>query len=379
MRFVIKLGTSLLTNDENRLDDIFLQNIVDQAAQIKRQNHGIVIVSSGAVACGRAEVSFATKNKNIPFRQALAAVGQAALMQNYRGLFGHYDMAVGQALLTNYDFINRENFLNTKNVFQLMLGKGIIPIVNENDVTTIAELKFGDNDMLSAKTAAMVGADLLIILTDVNGLYSKDPKIHPDAKLLPTVGKIDDSVRRLAAGPASESSLGGMVTKLEAADYVTSAGIPMFIANGKRERILQEIVKFFMNSGNDFAQNLGTFFPSVVCRVDSQKKWLSPKMRKDAWLEVDAGAAEAMTKSGKSLLPKGVIAAHGNFFRGDVITIKTRSKDPQKFINIGYGQVNYDAGDIDKIKGRHSDEIAAILGYGFDDVVIHRNHMVIPR
>lgn len=357
MLFVIKIGTSLLNDSAQRLDRDFLQKVISQIAALHKEGHEIIIVSSGAVAAGRASIKFKHEKKNIPYRQALAAIGQGVLMQTYCELFKPYGITVAQALLTNLDFVNHENFLNTKNVLRILLDKKIVPIVNENDVTTIAELKFGDNDMLSAKTAAMVSADCLFILTDVDGLFLEDPKKNPNAKLIPVVKKIDDSIHALATGTRSASSMGGMVTKLEAAEYVTSVGIPMYIVNGRRKDI--------------FLKGNGTNFPSSVNKLASQKKWLRPKIQKKAWLEIDSGAKKAITAMGKSLLPSGVIRVNGDFKRGDVIMIKEKGKD------IAYGQVNYDSTDIDKIKKHHSGDIEELLGFSFEDEIIHRNRMVI--
>lgn len=373
MRFVIKIGTSLLTTSDHELDADFLKRVIGDIAAIKKEGHEVVLVSSGAVAAGRSEMQFEREKKNIPFRQGLAAIGQGILMKTYHDFFAQHGLVVAQALLTNYDFTNRENFLNTKNVFGLLLEKNVIPIVNENDVTTIAELKFGDNDMLSAKTAAMVSADFLIILTDVDGLFLEDPKNNPHAKLIPLVEKVDESVKKLAGGARAKSSLGGMVTKLEAAEYVTSVGIHMFIAGGRRDGILRKIAVFCANLKLPVTRYRlpVTFFPSSVNRLASQKKWLKPKLQKNAWIEIDPGAKKALTEMGKSLLPKGVTSVHGNFHRGDVVMVKCGGQD------MGYGQVNYDSADIDKIKKHHSDEIEQILGFSFEEELIHRDRMVI--
>lgn len=353
-----------------------MKRVIGEIADIKQKGNDVVIVSSGAVAAGRSEMSFEKEKKNIPYRQALAAIGQGILMKTYHDFFARQGIAVAQALLTNYDFTNRENFLNTKNVFELLLKQNAVPVVNENDVTTVAELKFGDNDMLSAKTAAMVSADFLIILTDVDGLFLEDPKNNPHAKLIPVVEKVDESVKKLARGARSTSSLGGMVTKLEAAEYVTSVGIPMFIVSGRQEGVLRKIVAFcekkdmLRQAKHDMK---ATFFPSSVNRLASQKKWLKPKLHKNAWIEIDAGAQKALMEMGKSLLPKGVMSVHGDFRRGDVVSVKCNKKE------IGYGQINYDAVDVDKIKKHHSDEIEQILGFSFEEELIHRDRLVIQH
>lgn len=383
MRFVFKIGTALLTNDDGTLNVVFLRGVIAQMAEIQKQGNEVVLVSSGAVASGRSELHFEHEKKNLPFRQALAAVGQGVLMETYRTLFKKHGVTVAQALLTNYDFVNRENFLNTKNVFLLMLSNGVIPVVNENDVTTIAELKFGDNDMLSAKTAGMISADYLCILTDVDGLFEEDPRKNPDAKFIATVAVIDDTVRARAGGAASGKSTGGMITKIAAAEYITSVGTPMVIVSGRKKDILARAVELCKkhaahekkSGASSFAGDpeVGTFFLSSVNRMESQKKWMRPQIRKNAWIEVDEGARRALTELGKSLLPSGITAVHGDFMRGDVITIK----DIQG--NIGYGEVNYDAKDLDKIKKCHTDQIEKLLGYSFENEAIHRDHMVIAQ
>lgn len=367
MRLVIKIGTSLLSDKDNFLDRSFLQDIVAQIAELHRAGHQIVVVSSGAVASGRTKLEFARAKKNIPYRQALAAVGQGVLLEAYTHFLAEHKVVAAQALLTNFDFIRRENFLNTKNVFEVLLAKKVIPIVNENDVTTIAELKFGDNDMLSAKTAGMVSADYLIVLTDVDGLFAKDPKKNPNAKLIPVVAKIDGAIKKSAEGTRSASSLGGMITKLEAAEYVTSIGISMVIAHGRRKDILKSVADGLLKNG----KIPGTLFRAEKNPLERQKKWLRPQIKKNAAIMVDSGAATALLDSGKSLLPSGIIGIEGSFNRGDVVMVKSQGKD------LAYGQVNYDSEDLDKIKKHHSREIEAILGFSFEDEIIHRDRMVV--
>ena len=390
MRFVFKIGTSLLANEHGQLNVDFLRGIIAQMAEVQKQGNEVVLVSSGAVASGRSELHFEHEKKNLsprpgalPFRQALAAVGQGVLMETYRAFFKEHGVTVAQALLTNYDFTNRENFLNTKNVFSMLLSNGVIPVVNENDVTTIAELKFGDNDMLSAKTAGMISADYLCILTDVDGLFEEDPKRNPHAKFIASAPLIDDEVRARAGGARSGRSMGGMITKLAAAEYIISVGTSMVIVNGRKKNILASAVALCKKHASHVKNStrapfpgdpkVGTFFPSSVNRIESQKKWMRPKIHKNAWIEVDVGARKALTQLGKSLLPSGITGVHGDFVRGDVVIIK----DIQG--NIGYGQVNYDAKDLDKIKKCHTDKIEKILGYSFEDEAIHRDRMVIAQ
>lgn len=368
MRLVIKIGTSLLTDKNGQLNQAILTHLVEQIAALHKKGCQCAVVSSGAVAAGRSQLTFKHEKKNIPFRQALASAGQVVLMKKYQELFQKHGIAVAQALLTNYDFTNRENFLNAKNVFELLLKNRAIPVVNENDVTTVAELKFGDNDMLSAKTAGLISADHLIILTDVDGLFYSDPKKNPNARIINFVDKIDDPIKRFAAGASSNRSLGGMITKLEAAGYATSIGISVCIANGNHRGILQKAVE---NCSNNGALKIGTFFSAAADRIESQKKWLRPKIVKNAWIEIDDGAAKALAKMGKSLLPSGISAVHGDFKRGDVVAVKHAGSE------IAYGQINYAASDLNKIAKHKSSEIENILGFSFEEEAVHRDRMVI--
>ncbi len=256
MRFVIKVGTGLLTNEDHQLNVAFLKRFIGDLAAMHADGHEIVIVSSGAVAAGRTSITFNHEDSSIPYRQTLAAVGQVMLMKTYDRYFEKHNVVVAQALLTNYDFVNKENSKNTRNVFELLLKKNVIPIVNENDVTTIAELQFGDNDMLSAKTAALINADFLIIVTSVDGLFTADPRKHPEAKFIPVVERIDAKIKKLAQGAGDKNSRGGMKTKLQAAEYVTEHGTPMFIVNGTNKSILKNIFKFCKQYSDEWKEAL---------------------------------------------------------------------------------------------------------------------------
>lgn len=371
MKFIVKVGTSLLTDKYHQLDSVFIRGLVKQIAEIQGLGHQVILVSSGAVASGRQELSIKHEKKNIPFRQALAAVGQGVLLETYRKFFKKHRLSVAQALLTSLDFTWRENFLNTKHVFELLLEKAVVPIVNENDVTTIEALTFGGNDMLSAYVAAMVSADYLVILTDVDGLLKQ-------GKVMPVVEKIDESVKTLAGGARSKHSIGGMAAKLEAAKYATSSCVSMFIVNGREKNILKKVLKSCGTRGTAASnysflplKNPGTFFPSKISCIDSQKKWMQPQIKKNAWIEIDSGAVKAVKNSGKSLLPSGVIKIYGEFHRGDVVEIKSQHKE------IAYGQINYSSVDLDKIKRRRCDEIEGLLGFSFEPEVMHRDRMVI--
>lgn len=363
MRLVCKIGTTLLTREDNNLNTEFISNIVDQAAALHRKGHEIIIVTSGAVASGRASLTFKKETKNIPFRQALAAVGQTFLLNTYQEFFKKYGIIIAQILLTAIDFKERGNFLSTFNTLKLLLELRAVPIINENDVTAYAELKFGDNDFLSAQVASMVNADLLLILTDVPGLLTANPAFDPKAKLIPRVKKIDQKILKMAEGVGSKKSLGGMVSKIKAADYAVQSGIPVLVASGRIPDILIEVVK---------KNNLkGTYFPASISKKESRRKWLKTRIKKGSQILVDEGAVRALKKKGSSLLPSGVKAAKGVFERGDVVEISDLKGNV-----IGFGQVNYGSLEIGKIKGRHSDQISQLLGVSFEEEVIHRDNLV---
>lgn len=368
MRYVFKVGTSLLTHETFQLNRDFLAKFVAHVSQIHEAGDEVMVVTSGAVAAGRQKISFSQEKKHIPYRQALAAVGQGILMTTYQELFAKEKISVAQALLTNYDFVNRENFLNTQNVLHELLARRVIPIVNENDVTTIAELKFGDNDMLSAKTAAMISADHLFILTDVDGLFDADPRKNPEAKLISEVLQIDDHIKSLAGGARSKNSMGGMISKISAAQYAHSAGVAISILNGTQEKELKKMVEFCTKK---IPNPPGTLFKTTVSGKASNKKWMRPKITKNTWIEVDAGAAEALKKLGKSLLPSGICKVMGDFIRGDIVAVRFEDKE------IGYGQSNYTSKELDVIKKNRTDKIEQLLGYSFEEEAMHRDRMVV--
>ena len=365
-RVVAKFGTSLLTAGSNKLNQEKMLDLVNQLAKLHRQGVELVVVTSGAIAAGRERLGLTKKIKGIPYKQVLASVGQGRLMNLYERLFDQHSITVAQALLTKADLLDRHGYLNTRNTLLALLEMGVICIVNENDVVAVDEIeeaKFGDNDNLSAMVANLIDADLLLIMTDIDGLYTADPNKDPDAKLIPLVEKIDAHIEGLVSGSTSGLGTGGMVTKIEAAKMATACGITVIIANGRKPDILTRLV-----SGESF----GTRFLPVRTQLDSRERWMLSGLRTRGAVVVDAGAVLALKRYKRSLLAAGIQQVEGNFHRGDIVDIH----DPQG-VRMGCGITNYDAEELQAIKGIHSDEIASRLGHDYGSEVVHRNNLVI--
>ncbi len=364
-RLVIKLGTYLLTGGVGHLDLEIMTSLIDQVAQLHQQGLETILVSSGAIAAGRDKLGLAKERKDVPFRQVLAAVGQNRLMHIYERLFARHDIVVAQALLTKQDMSDRAGYLNARNTLMALLDLRVVPIVNENDVVAIDEIKeakFGDNDTLSAMVANLVDADLLMLLSDVAGLYTADPHRDPQAKLIPEVKKIDAYIEHLAGGTDSRQGTGGMRTKVEAADLATSSGIAVVIADGRQPDIIPRLVQ---------GERIGTLFPSMITKLESRQRWMVSGLASRGRVVIDAGAAMALKKGKGSLLPAGIKEVKREFHRGDVIDVV----DVQGS-RIACGISNYSSADVEVIKGAHSEEIMPLLGYEYGAEVVHRNNLV---
>lgn len=362
MRIVVKLGTHTLTDSGDRLSRPRMIDLVRQMADLRGLGHEVLLVSSGAIFAGREVLGPPTRRRDIPFKQVLAAVGQGRLMGLYEQFFGLYDISVAQALLTRADLSDRERYLNARNTLLSLSRLGIVPIINENDVVGIEEIQIGDNDNLSALVANAVDADLLIILTDQAGLYTADPRLDPDAQLISEVTVIDEHIRRLAGDSASGVGTGGMTTKIEAAELATRSGTAVIITCGTEPDVLLRLAA---------GEALGTRFHTMVSWVDGRKRWiLAESPRGDICL--DSGAALALVKHGKSLLPVGVTGVHGRFERGQTV----RLLSPEG-LEIARGIANYDAPNLVAIMGHHSSEIPSILGYQYGPTVVHRDNLVL--
>jgi len=365
-RIVAKFGTSLLTGGSDQLDRKIMSSLVKQIGQLHNQGREVIIVSSGAIASGGHMLGLAKQIKGVPSRQVLASVGQHRLMNLYEQLFSQYDITVAQALLTRADLLNRAGYLNARNTLLALLELKVLCIVNENDVVAVDEIKeavFGDNDNLSAMVANLIDADLLLLLTDLGGLYTADPHHDPDAELIPQVEVIDSKIERLAADTSGRLGAGGMITKVEAAKLATSFGVTVVIADGREKDVILRLAG---------GEPIGTRFLPSASKLESRRRWMLSGLSTKGRLVVDSGAALALKKEKRSLLAAGIKDIEGNFQRGDIVNIC----DPEG-ARLGCGITNYSSADIKVIKGAHSGEIANLLGYDYGSEVVHRNNLVI--
>ncbi len=363
-RIVIKVGTSTLTGGSNHLDKPRLVDLARQLSVIASHGTMVTLVSSGAVAAGRELLNYPHLSKHIPGKQILASVGQPYLMSIYMDLFKIYNLAAAQILLTRNDFIHRKSYLNARNTIEGLLGQHVIPIINENDTVSTDEIRVGDNDMLSAYVSGLIGADLLVLLTDQDGLFDMNPELHAEAKLIDLVDgvEIPSFVWEAAGGSLTGMGTGGMLTKVRAADVARRMGTPVMIANGTIPDVLLRIAA---------GERFGTVFRATNTVLESRKRYLLTGFRSnEAAIILDSGATQAI-KRGKSLLPAGIIGVQGEFDRGD--TVRLVNNDGEE---IAVGLVNYSASEIQKICGAKASEIETILGYTYADEVVHQDNMI---
>ncbi len=363
-RIVIKVGSSVLAGKRG-LDLGIINRLCDEVSLLREQGRQVVIVSSGAIASGISKVGLRGMPKTIPQKQAAAAVGQGSLIQAYEEAFSHYDLKVAQILLTSDDLTNRRRYLNARHTLQTLLEWGIIPIVNENDTVVVDEIKFGDNDNLSALIAQLIEADLLVALTDMDGLYDSDPRENQKAQIIPIVHRIDRKVEGFAGERPGGLGTGGMLSKLMAAKKVTSAGVPMIIGNGRNRYVLKQIFD---------GEEVGTLFLPAERRLPSKKQWIAHTLKPQGEVILDAGATKALKLRGKSLLSTGIVAVRGSFEVG--APVRCLSSEGEV---IGIGLVNYGAEEIEKIMGVRSNRIEEVLGYKHSDEVIHRDNFVLSE
>ena len=366
-RLVVKCGTNLLTAGSERLDRDVMATIAAQIAAVRELGCEVILVTSGAIAAGRARLGQrASGPQHLTRRQVLAAVGQAQLFSYWDELLAGHGVTTAQALLTRGDLADRQGYLNARNTLLALLELGVVPIVNENDVVSIEEIQdaaIGDNDNLSAQVANLVDADLLLILTDTAGLYTADPATDPDARLIEHVDHIGPAIEEAAAGQAGQRGTGGMATKIEAARLATQSGAHVVIADGREPDVAPRAVR---------GEAVGTHFLPTVDRLESRRRFMLSRLRERGRITVDEGAARALVRDGKSLLPAGIVSASGDFARGDVVRVETREGE-----HIASGTTNYAAGDVARIRGLHSDRIEEALGYDYGDEVMHRNNLVL--
>jgi glutamate 5-kinase len=365
-RIVVKLGTGLLTGSGNHLDQKVMSSLASQIAQLQKRGAEIVIVTSGAIAAGKHKLGLTEKIKGIPYKQVLASVGQSRLMHTYEQLFERHNITIAQALLTKSDIADRAGYLNARNTLLSLMELKVVCIVNENDVVSteeIKEAKFGDNDNLSAMVANLVDADMLILLTDIGGLFTADPHTNDKAKLIPVVKKIDANIKRLGADTTSAVGTGGMITKIEAAKLATESGVRVVIADGREPNIIIRLAT---------GDSIGTHFLSAVDHLESRQRWLLSGLSTKGKLIIDSGAALALKKQKRSLLAAGIKSVEGKFGRGDIVEIYDTAGT-----QIGSGITNYNAGDIVIIKGAQSDKISSLLSFDYGPEVIHRNNLAL--
>jgi len=365
-RIVAKFGTGLLTGGSDHLNQEIMSSLVDQVAELHHRGLELIVVSSGAIASGRHKLGLTKEIRGIPFKQVLASVGQSRLMYVYEQLFSQHGITVAQALLTKADLADRAGYLNARNTLLALLELRVLCIVNENDVVAVDEIqeaKFGDNDNLSAMVANLVDADLLLILSDIGGLYTADPHRSPEARLISQVDRIDSEIERLAADTPSKFGTGGMITKIEAAKLATASGVTVVIADGREPGVILRLAA---------GEAVGTRFLPATSKLESRKRWMLSGLSTRGKLVVDSGAALALKKQKRSLLAAGIKQVEGKFERGDIVNIYSPEGS-----RLGCGITNYSSADIGAIKGAHSGEIATLLGYDYGSEVVHRNNLVI--
>ena len=363
-RIVIKVGTSTLTDDNHRLAPDKVKKLAREIVELRRRGKEVILVSSGAIGAGIGKLNLKQRPRDIKLLQATAAVGQSILMSTYDRYFSAYGQTIAQLLLTHADFLSRQRYLNLRNTLLTLLKSGVIPIVNENDTTAVDEIKVGDNDNLSALVASNLEADLLIILTDTDGLFTRDPRRSERAELIPVVRDITPEIERIAdtGEKTKTSSVGGMKTKIQAAKLAMNAGIPVVIANGAEEDILLRIVE---------GEPVGTrFLPRKSDRMNDREHWIRFVSPPRGRIKVDEGAKAALVAKGSSLLPSGIIGVEGVFMPGDTVSI-IDSRD----IEFARGITNYSSVEIEKIKGLHTGDIERVLGHKEYDEVVYRGNL----
>ncbi|SNX55352.1 glutamate 5-kinase [Thermoanaerobacterium sp. RBIITD] len=363
MKIVVKVGTSTLTYENGQLNLEMMEKLSRQISNLQNRGDKVILVTSGAIGAGMGKLNIKQKPKTLPEKQSLAAVGQGLLIELYEKFFNEYGKVTAQLLLTKDDFSIRDRYLNISYTISNLLNYGVVPIINENDTVTVDEIKIGDNDTLSALVASLIEADILIILTDIDGLYNKNPSINNDAILIDIVEEFSDKLFDIAGGAGTKFGTGGMYTKMQAAKICYNSGVKMIIANGKLDNVLNRIAN---------GEKIGTTFIPMQNPISSRKVWIAFNASVLGKLVIDDGAKNAILNKGKSLLPGGIKYTDGEYSVGDCVSIvDTNDKE------IARGLINYTSSEVDKIKGYKSGDIEKILGYKNYDEVIHRDNLVI--
>lgn len=361
-RIVVKVGSSSLTHPTGKMNLAMMESLVRQLADLFNSGREVILVTSGAIGIGLNKLRYPGRPKTLPEKQAAAAVGQGILMQMYEKFFAEYGVTVGQILLTRDDFSRRHRFLNARNTIHTLLQLGVVPIINENDTVAVDEIKLGDNDNLAALVGVLVDAQLLVLLSDVDGLYTGDPRKDPGAVLIADVEDLTPELESLAGGAGTCVGTGGMLTKIQAARVGMHCGLVTVIANAGKPDALRQVIS---------GQTPGTiFWPSV--KMQNKKRWIAYSSSVQGKIFVDGGAARALLENGKSLLPSGIVTVEGEFEMGNTVSIIGPDNK-----EIGRGIVNYSATEVKKIKGVQTRDIEQVLGYKDYDEVVHRNNLAL--
>jgi glutamate 5-kinase len=363
-RVVIKIGSGVISNASG-IDLERIATLCEDVHQLRQRGYEVILVSSGAVAAGKADLGINGKPKTIPLKQAAAAIGQSRLMRAYKDALRQYGLKAGQVLLTRDDLANRRRYLNARNTLMTLLEYGIVPIINENDTVVVDEIRFGDNDNLSAMTTNLAEAQLLVILSDVDGLYDSNPHHNSDAKLISEVERLTPDIEAMAGSEVTELGTGGMATKLKAAKRATLYGAGTAIINGLKPHNL-----LYLFDGHE----LGTYFLPARDPMAARKHWIAFTKKPKGRLLLDDGAQRAVIERGKSLLPSGISKIDGSFERGDAVRLC--DLDGKEFAK---GVTNYNSAELCRLLGKKTSEIEAILGYQYGEEVVHRDNLVIDH
>lgn len=360
---IIKIGSSVLTDEDGFLDESVFKKLAEQISSVKKKGINVVVVSSGAIASGMKKLGILKKPEDIHMKQAISACGQTTLIRNYEVAFSEFGNKVAQVLLTHDALSNRKRFLNARKTVQQLLEMDIIPIINENDTVSFEEIMFGDNDNLAALITTLVEADILILLSNTDGIFDFDPKKSPNAKLIPMIKEVDSTIEKIAGGTTGRTTTGGMKTKVLAAKAAAAFGVPSIIANGKDEKVLDKLFNY---------EDTGSFILPSKEKLNRRKHWIAYTLKPSGKIFLDEGAANAVAKNGKSLLSSGITNVEGNFEIGEPVSCYNSEK-----VEICRGLTSYNSYELRQIMGKKSSEIENILGYKYGDAVIHRDEMAI--
>jgi len=362
-RIVVKVGTSSVAHATGKPNLFKIESLVRQLADLYNMGKEIILVTSGAIGTGAGKLGLPGRPRTIPEKQAAAAVGQGVLMHIYEKLFAEYGVTVGQVLLTREDFSDRKRFLNARNSLHAMLQFGVIPVINENDTVAVDEIKLGDNDNLSALVATLIDAELLVLLSDIDGLFTADPRKEKSAQLIRDVTEMTPEIEALSGGAGSKLGTGGMATKIQAARIAMHSGTVTVITNMEEKNIIRRVIE---------GETVGTVFWPCANKMENKKRWIAFSSSICGKIFVDEGAARVLVKQGKSLLPSGITRVEGSFDIGNTVVIAGPDGT-----EIARGIVSYSSEDIERIKGAQTKDIARILGHKDFDEVIHRNNLAL--